>query len=29
VRKADILATFLCRLSWNLGTWTSWNRLGL
>ena len=28
VHKADNLTTFLCRLSWNLGTLTSWNPLG-
>ena len=27
--RADNLATFVCRLSWNLGTSTSWNPLGL
>ena len=27
--RADNLATFMCRLSWNLGTSTSWNPLGL
>ena len=29
MRRADNLATFMCRLSWNLGTSTSWNPLGL
>ena len=29
VRKADNLTTFMCRLSWNLGTSTSWNPQGL
>ena len=29
VRRADSLATFMCRLSWNLGALTSWNSLGL
>jgi len=24
-RRADNLITFMCRLSWNLGTSTSWN----
>ena len=28
LRKADNLTTFLCPLSWNLGTLTSWNPLG-
>jgi len=28
VRRAD-LTIFMCRLSWNLGVWTSWNFLGL
>jgi len=27
-RRADF-TTFMCRLSWNLGTSTSWNPLGL
>jgi hypothetical protein len=27
--RADNLATFMCRLSWNLGASTSWNPLGL
>jgi hypothetical protein len=26
---ADNLTTFVCRLSWNLGTATSWNPQGL
>jgi hypothetical protein len=25
VCRADNLTTFMCRLSWNLGSWTSWN----
>jgi len=29
VRRADNLTTFMCRLSWNLGTSTFWNALGL
>ena len=29
VRKADNLTTFMCRLSWNLGAWNSWNPQGL
>jgi len=29
VRRADNLTTFICRLSWNLGTSTSWNPQGL
>ena len=29
VRRADNLTTFMCRLSWNLGTSTSWNPQGL
>jgi hypothetical protein len=29
VRRADNLATFMCRLSRNLGTPTSWNPKGL
>jgi hypothetical protein len=29
VRKADNLTTFMCRLSWNLGTSNSWNPRGL
>jgi hypothetical protein len=29
MRRADNLTTFLCRLSWNLGAWTSWNPWGL
>jgi len=29
VRRADKLSTFMCRLSWNLGAWTSWNPQGL
>jgi hypothetical protein len=29
VRRADNLTTFMCRLSWNLGSWTSWNPHGL
>ena len=29
VRSADNLTTFMCRLSWNLGTSTSWKSLGL
>jgi len=29
VRRADNLTTFMCRLSWNLGTSTSWNSLDL
>jgi hypothetical protein len=29
VRKVDNLATFMCRLSWNLGALTSWNPQGL
>jgi len=29
VRKADNLTTFMCRLSWNLGTSASWNPQGL
>jgi hypothetical protein len=29
VRRADNLATFMCRLSWNLGASTSWNPQGL
>ena len=29
MRKADNLATFMCRLSWNLGALTSWNPQGL
>jgi hypothetical protein len=29
VRRADSLATFMCRLSWNLGASTSWNPKGL
>jgi hypothetical protein len=28
-RRADNLTTFMCRLSWNLGTSTSWNPQGL
>ena len=26
--KAEVLTTFMCRLSWNLGASTSWNPLG-
>ena len=29
VRKADNIATFMCRFSWNLGASTSWNPQGL
>ena len=29
VRRADNLTTFVCRLSWNLGTSPSWNPQGL
>jgi hypothetical protein len=29
VRRADNLTTFMCRLSQNLGNWTSWNPMGL
>ena len=29
VRRADNLTTFVCRLYWNLGAWTSWNPQGL
>jgi hypothetical protein len=29
VRRADNFTTFMCRLSWNLGTSTSWKPLGL
>ena len=29
VCRADNLTTFMCRLSWNLGTSASWNPLGL
>jgi len=29
VRRADNLTTFMCRLSWNLGTSPSWNPQGL
>jgi hypothetical protein len=29
VRRADNLTNFLCRLSWNLGTSSSWNPQGL
>jgi hypothetical protein len=29
VRRADNLATFMCRLSWNRGASTSWNPQGL
>jgi hypothetical protein len=29
MRRADKLTTFICRLSWNLGTSTSWKPLGL
>ena len=29
VRRADNLTNFMCRLSWNLGAWTSWNPQGL
>jgi len=29
VRRADNLTTFMCRLSWNLGSSTSWNPQGL
>jgi len=29
VRRADNPTTFMCRLSWNLGTSTSWNPQGL
>ena len=29
MRRADKLITFMCRLSWNLGAWTSWNPQGL
>ena len=29
VHRADNLTTFMCRLSWNLGTSTSWNPEGL
>jgi len=29
VRRADNLTTFMCRLSWNLGTSDSWNPQGL
>jgi len=25
MRRADNLTTFICRLSWNLRAWTSWN----
>jgi len=29
VRRGDNIATFMCRLSWNLGASTSWNPQGL
>jgi len=29
VRTADNLTTFMCRVSWNLGTSTTWNPQGL
>jgi hypothetical protein len=29
VHRADNLTTFMCRLSWNLGSSTSWNSQGL
>ena len=29
VRRADNLTTFMCQVSWNLGTSTSWNPQGL
>ena len=29
VRRDDHLTISMCRLSWNLGTWTSWNAQGL
>ena len=29
MRRADNLTTFICRLSWNLGAWSSWNPQGL
>jgi len=29
VRTADKLTTFMCRMSWNLGTSSSWNPQGL
>jgi hypothetical protein len=29
VRRADNLTTFMCRLSWNLESSTSWSPLGL
>jgi len=29
VHRADNLTTFMCRLSWNLGSSTFWNPLGL
>ena len=29
VFMADNLTTFMCRLSWDLGAWTSWNPQGL
>ena len=29
VRRADNRTTFMCRLSWNLGAWTSWKPQGL
>jgi len=28
MREADNLTTFMCRMSWNLGAWTSWSPLG-
>ena len=29
MHRAASLTTFMCRLSWNLGAWTSWNPQGL
>jgi hypothetical protein len=29
VRRADNFTTFMCRLSWNMGTSNRWNRMGL
>jgi len=29
VRRTDNLTTCMCRLSWNLGAWISWNSQGL
>ena len=29
MRRADNFTTFMCRVSWNLGAWTSWNPHGL